>query len=425
MSDEIRETDGLYYPYINVHDDNWLKVSLLYFPHIIRMVPANYETNPTDFMRVLSETRGARDEPLLGSYSLRSYTADDAIDRLTFRLVEDAQRDPRFAERFSMAATIAAYNRSDLFQIHKGKAPQHFWEELSKRRMMWQAPYRVRGSIELDEEWVSLNPLLGEAFMATVATAVASEKGMDIVTDGPGFHSAVVCRDENVIYDTLIKERVQKKRRRIFRLPPTIPEMTFHVAHLILVSNFDVSRLNAKDLSEMSINREALFDFRRELARRISAIPPMTSEMERERRLKAVAQEAMAEWRKALPTFSRFSRRFFGLGLLDKSERAMTDLAKAMIPGSLTGAALIPSALTGASIMPAKAVAGASLLGAPLIAAGPGLAVAVAVYGIKTWQGLKDDHLSGPLRYLSLLKKQGATLLIAAPPEAESDPRLR
>jgi hypothetical protein len=437
MSDQIQDADGLYYPYINIRDDTWLKTSLLYFPHIVRMVPANYETGATGLMRTLAATRGARDEPLLGSYTLRSLAADEAVDRLTFRLIEDAGRDQNFAQRFSRTAARVAYGHDELFQIHRGKAPQYFWDKLKNLGMMWQAPYRIPGTIDLDEEWASLHPLLGEAFMATVAIAVAKEKGMDIITETPGVHRATACREEDAVYELLIRQRSEEKKTIVGRIKDALAsrasevenpraEMTLRLAHLVIVGNFDVSALQPHDLAEMSKNREALFDFRRYLGKRVSEIPVMTSETERERRLHAVAEEAIAEWRKNVPTFSKFARRFFGLGLLDKSERTMTDLAKSLIPGSLTGAALIPGAVTGTPVsVMANAGGSASLLGAPLIAAGPGLAVALAIYGIKTWQGLRGEEMSAPLRYLSLLKKQGATLLLAAPPNSEGDARTR
>jgi hypothetical protein len=165
----------------------------------------------------------------------------------------------------------------------------------------------------------------------------------------------------------------------------------------------------------MSTNREALFDFRRYLAERVTQIPEMDSDARREAHLKAAAAEALDQWRKSLPKMSSFARRFFGLGLLDKSEKAMTDLAKALVPGSLTTAATAAATAAGA-----PAAGAAALVSSPVvIAAAPGLAVALAVYGIKTWRGLKGEERSGPLRYLSLLKQQGATLLVAAPPQSD------
>jgi len=392
------------------------------------MVPTHdYDFGVTELMRALSETRGARDEPLLGTYTLRSYVADEAVDKLIFRLVEDARRDRTFAQQFSRTAAWVAYGEDDLFQIHRGKAPQHFWDELTKLQTAWQAPFRIPGTIQRDEEWMSVHPLLGEAFMSTIALAVAQENGMDVITEKPSAHRALACHDDNAVYDLLISQRsrhktITSKIRKLFapesENSEKDQETVRRVVHLIIVSNFDVTALNATDLAAMSKNREALFDFRRYLAKRVAEIPNMTSDFVRERRLRAVAEETIDEWRKTIPTFTRFARRFFGLGLLDKSEKAMTDLAKSLIPGSLTGAAMLSGGV-------GYHQAAAALLSAPLIAAAPGLAVALAVYGVKTWRGLKDEETEGPLRYLSLLEKQGATLLFAAPPTADEDPRLR
>jgi hypothetical protein len=55
----------------------------------------------------------------------------------------------------------------------------------------------------------------------------------------------------------------------------------------------------------------------------------------------------------------------------------------------------------------------------PTAPAPPRIGVALAIYGIKTWHGLRQEEMSGRLRYLSLLKQQGATLLVAMPPQRE------
>ena len=61
MSDAIQDLDALYYPYINIRDEAWLKTTLLYFPHVVRMVPPNYRTNANGFMRTLTQTsRGSQ-----------------------------------------------------------------------------------------------------------------------------------------------------------------------------------------------------------------------------------------------------------------------------------------------------------------------------------------------------------------------------
>ena len=39
---------GLYYPYFHVRDERWLKVAALYWPKIVRIVPADYQTRDSD-----------------------------------------------------------------------------------------------------------------------------------------------------------------------------------------------------------------------------------------------------------------------------------------------------------------------------------------------------------------------------------------
>jgi hypothetical protein len=413
MSTVIKDTDGLYYPYIHVRDEAWLKATLLYFPHILRMVPPRFETRDSPLVRDLVHLPGARGEPLVGFYRTNTAAIDQAIDRLTSRLMSDIEKSPELAAQLSWEATLAAYRRDDDFLIHTAKAPRHFWSELSKRGLMWSPspPTRTsRQSYQISrtpDDWVAVHPILGEVFMATVAAAAAKDAGLEVVTDASHVHQVVSARDEETIYQTLFHGGSHNGASE--------SAMTLRLANLVIVGGFDVSTLSPADLAAMSANREALFDFRRYLAARVAEIPQMDSGLRREARLKAAATEALDEWRKSLANMSGFARRFFGVGLLDKSEKAMTDLAKALVPVSL---ATVATAATTAAAVPAAG--GAALVTSPIvIAAAPGLAVALAVYGIKTWHGLKQEEMSGPLRYLSLLKKQGATLLVAAPPQYE------
>lgn len=417
MSEATKDMDGLYYPYIHIRDEGWLKTTLLYFPHILRMVPPDFETGDSAFVQSLASTPGTRGEPLLGSYKLGGSVTDQAVDRLTERLIHDIRTTPGFAKRFSKEATQKGYGKDSKFVIHRSKAPQTFWSELSKLNLIWQPseipddPYYSKMKLVSHNpayEWAALHPIIGEAFMATVATAAARDGGLEVVTESSYVHAIASCRDEELVYQTLIRGATRRAQGA------ADPIMTHRLAHLVIASGFDVSRTTAKDLAEMSKNKEALFDFRRYLAERIGEIPEMGSDIKRENRLKAAAEEALDEWRKSIPNMSRFARRFFGIGLLDKSEKAMADLAKALIPGSLTTVATAAGAAVAA-----PAVGAAALIASPLvIAAAPGLAVALAIYGVKTAHGLRQEEMTSPLRYLSLLKQQGAALLIAAPPKA-------
>jgi hypothetical protein len=421
MDVAIKDTDGLYYPHIHVRDEGWLKTALLYFPHILRMLPPGFEAADSPLVRELSHVRGTRGEPLFGNYTVRSLVTDEAVDRLTHRLIDDIETNRQLAEQFSRKGTVEAYGRDWEFLIHRGKAPQYFWSELTQRGLMWfpavlpetpsvRATLRRRLSRPKPEEWVAVHPRLGEAFMATVATAAAQDVGLEVITDSPYAHGVVSCRDEEVIYRSLI--------RGGSRTNPSAQEMTLRLAHLAIVGGFDVSQLKPEDLAELSKNREALFDFRSHLAQRVAEIPEMDSESKREAHLKSAAEEVLAQWRSEQANLSTFAKRFFGLGLLEKSEKSMTDLAKALIPASLGGAAAATAAGTAVATAAPAAGMAATLAASPLVVgAAPGLAVALVIYGVKTWHDLRQEKAKGPLRYLSLLEQRGATLMVSAPPK--------
>jgi hypothetical protein len=272
------------------------------------MVPPGFETRDSDFAAGLAQRRGSRDEPLLGSYQLRSSATDKAVDRFRCRLLDDIQNNPSFANRFSREATLDAHDRrDDVFQIHRGNASDDFWSKLLERGLMWTVLQHNR------DEWAAVHPILGEAFMATVAAA-AGDQGLEVVIDSSRVHAIASSRDEDAIYQTLFHDKSSAGISE--------PAMTLRLAHLVIVGGFDVSELSPEDLAKMSKNREALFDFRpRVPAKLVGQIPEMDSELRRDAYLKAAATAALDEWQESVRNMSGFARRLFGIGLLDKSER--------------------------------------------------------------------------------------------------------
>ena len=345
-------------------------------------------------------------------YHLPTSNTDAHVERLASRLSDEVGGHRDLTKRLSRKMAQQEYGGTDShFIIFRGKVPWRVWQQLEELGLAWAPsilPELSRRFWESSaapfhrDDWIALHPLLGEAFMATLATAAAEDRGMEVVTDASQVHALAACRDEETIFRTLLAQTsLLEPAARNDRA------LTVRLAHLVIVGGFDVSTLTAKDLAKMSTNREALFDFREALGARVAEIPTMKSEKQKEAHLKAAAEEILDNWHKRRANMSRFAKRFFGLGLLDKSEKAMVDLAKAMVPGSLTTAGAAASA---------PVLGKMALLSSTIVAAAPGLAVALAIYGAKTWQGLKSEEMSGPLRYLSLLKKQGAALLVAAPP---------
>jgi hypothetical protein len=124
------DRDGLYYPYIHVTDPNWLKSTLLCFPHLRRMVPANYAPDDSKEIREFCEVMGPSGTPLLTSVDLFSPGAK----RAEISLLQKLQANDAFIRsRYSKAKTFQEYpNPNDHFLLHDEKNnPRH--EQLPSR----------------------------------------------------------------------------------------------------------------------------------------------------------------------------------------------------------------------------------------------------------------------------------------------------
>ncbi|MGG5820432.1 hypothetical protein [Falsiroseomonas sp. HW251] len=386
QTDEIR--DALYYPYIRVRDEQWLKAALLYFPHIVRMMPrSGYIPDDTRFVQALSRTRGRRGRPLLDQYEVQSPAVSAAAARFGDRVAADLLDQNGKSRHFSREATRAAYQGDDSrFQLVGARMTEPLRERLEKANLLWKPERPNSGG-----EWIAMHPVLGEAFLATIATAAARDWGLEILTDAPNVHAAAVTNDEDIIYDALVRGTPKSSQDNSAR--------TFRLAHMVIANHFDISRLSATDLAAMSSSGDALDAFRNDLAKCTRSIGSMGSEERLRANLKAASDEIVERWRAKRASLSNFAKSFFGAGALDTSKDALTK-ALETLPVAITAG--------GASV---------TVIGPQITAVLPGLAVGFAIYSVKTWKDLKKGEKDDPTRYLSLLAQHGATMMVA-PPDA-------
>jgi hypothetical protein len=55
------ERPGLYFPFVHVRDDNWLKAVALYWPSVSRLVPDGYLKRDSPTARALADAGVLRD----------------------------------------------------------------------------------------------------------------------------------------------------------------------------------------------------------------------------------------------------------------------------------------------------------------------------------------------------------------------------
>src|SRR5882762_5637745 len=88
---------GLYYPYIHVRDEAWLKAAALYWPSLRRIVPWGYRKHDSPAALRLVEARVLRDEdPRSILYSV-GHDLVESLEANAHRLVKDYSIERAFA----------------------------------------------------------------------------------------------------------------------------------------------------------------------------------------------------------------------------------------------------------------------------------------------------------------------------------------
>jgi hypothetical protein len=365
------DRDVLYYPYIHIQDENWLKATLLCFPGVRRMVPPGYLPYDSSTVQEFCELMGPRNTPLLSSVNLFSESAKKAENRLLEKLKEN---DTFIRSKYSKAKTMKQFgNSGSEFRLHNEKIILGLYNYLTQgpeeEALAWIAdppedrPQRLGGGA-----WLALHPDLGEALLTVKAVALANDYGLDIVTDSSLAHEVVLTRDETEVFDALIGCASQNAA-------PCADATVDDLMELVMTANFDVSALTPRQIADLLADGKDLRRFKNALIPIAATIPPIRNAEERQKRLKDAVGEVIAEWekyKKSLPKFAVDA-------IFDSTEIKWPDLATSIALG--TGG---------------KAWGGG---------AGFGLGVAVISYaGVKIWREYKK-RVSSPYGYLSKIFK--------------------
>lgn len=376
----LEDRDAVYYPYIHVRDKQWLNRTLLYFPHLVRMVPRDYRLRDALWVREYFDTLGRRDKPLLQTIDFWQEEVRNVQKVLAAKLQEDIEaQGPPFIERLNHAATLQ-HPSKDTFRISKDRligigATCELYKVLMDNELIWEASAGEFG----------IHPVLGEAVMATVAMALAARDGMDVVTPRNELHDVLAARQADAIYDVLVRGKPA--------VPVHGPHLVDDLASLVVLDRFDVAPLSPKDIADLHKSGEDLAAFRSELAKLVAKIPAMSNRALREEYLREMAEVVLNEWQKRRLNLSNFARSLYSPDALDVGK----DAAKVILGGLLGGAKI------------------------SLASVGAGLIVGVVWYAAE--RAVEVVQQARPYRWLSKIHKAGATFQeyrVAAPPESIS-----
>jgi hypothetical protein len=358
------DRDALYYPFLRIPDANWLKATLLCFPHIHRMVPSTFDLADPEEIRAFTKVKGPRGEPLLIDDEPGGGMVDVAQYRLLAKMKEDFKAIYR---KYSFAKAAAEFGNMDLlFPIYSVKMISNLTDFLIKERF---------GALHQGEygQWIYLHPQLGKAIMSTIAIAIANDKGLDIVTSSDEVHHKVIANNDNEVFEELIGGESK-------RVQPSSSDTVDDIAEVVMSTTFDLSKLTAEDIGNLVRDGKDLRRFKNALMPIAQTIPHIQDAGERNRRLCHAANEVVEEWKKYRKTLPRFA--------LD----ALSDATEVKFPE-------IASSL----------IAGASGL---RLGVGAGLAISLLTYsGVKIWRKYRENSAS-PYQYLSRIQESGATLTL-------------
>ncbi|MBX7164903.1 MAG: hypothetical protein K1X74_01020 [Pirellulales bacterium] len=172
MTDPAAPITALYYPYLNVNED-WLKVSLLYWDRVRRIVPveAEYDVAADD-----SEgAKLARDNELLINTPAKDYveTAAASFRKRVLPILLSRKENIQKEAEAILAMPTADYRGTF---VHRDKLSKLLLDELTESRLA-----RSHG------DWVVLPNKMASLYMVCLASEMAERTKLPLVTDEDEF----------------------------------------------------------------------------------------------------------------------------------------------------------------------------------------------------------------------------------------------
>jgi hypothetical protein len=416
------DTDALNYPYIRIRSADWLKRTLLIFPHVVRMTPNLHAPADDPDVQQFCERYGRRG-PLLRSAQLwephvRS-AQEELIEQLeAFQYERGAGLFKRFGQhcrnelgKAQTAGHLTVWERRlpghyPSFQIHRHKMLPKLVEYLQSRRLAWE-PY---SNYSHGSDYLEMNPVLGEAVMATLAVACAENEGLSVVTEFPKLHGNLIGIPRDKILAACLDGPTSSGRTSYQQ-----------VAEFLVYRRCNVDDLTAERIAALKSERDLLAKFREKLEVLAATLPPtIHSEQTTEQRLNDLLSDMFDEWQADQNNLSNFARRVFGEGALKE-------------PGQLIQK-LVEAATNRENLKPAAAAAGAAgavathvggLTTGIATASAAGFVVAILFHSASAFQSTVKTARESPLRYLTTLQNEGVSFSMTRDLRSAVDPNFR
>ena len=188
-------TIGLYHPFIHFRDDEWLKVSALYWDRMARIVPPSYSTDrhTAALARDSSVTRALIDDlnyvVNIGPGEV-TYPVSSTFTQLLTVHAKDLRKryDVRNADTWPVDPVTSSY--AQLRNPHLAYVNSSKLNEQLARRL--EEEHLAVGHHEGDDQWIGMHTRLAAVYMAALAEEVAAVNRFSPTTQNTIDHVAVL-----------------------------------------------------------------------------------------------------------------------------------------------------------------------------------------------------------------------------------------
>lgn len=203
---------ALYYPYIHLRNQNWLKYALLFWDKLSRIVPSGMTpTDSDDVIRLRDETGFIED------YAPDTWDVSDAFHRFSSWLEPLLEQDEFLMRRLHRRHFDPDYP-DELRRLHRREDADFRGELLSSiardsgsyvhvqkldRRLkerLYMLGLAVPGENEW-ADWVKVDNEIGYTYMAYLARAISAKTAMSTVTDVDELHAGSFVFEPDVFQD--------------------------------------------------------------------------------------------------------------------------------------------------------------------------------------------------------------------------------
>ena len=287
---DTRSRRALYYPYLSIRDVHWLKATLLAFGQIQRMMPEGYNAANDDLEILSYENVEGPFGPLVRGANIDDPLVWQAQDELQQKL----ERNLRvYKKRYGQ---LPLGPEAEGFQIHAAKLFGSLPDFSLRNSLAWHPEmHRTRNP----DQWLAVHPRLGTAILSTLSGPIAERGCLDIVTDDPSVHRALLRAGGQPEFDAILHRQ---------SLPAE--DATVRLLHVVITSNFfDLRQLGPEDIADLLNDHAALSEVRQCMREVMGRYPATRDTRELHQMLEAAAQDATAEW---VRSTRRLPARMFG-----------------------------------------------------------------------------------------------------------------